>query len=196
MTGPRHSRYGYRPRSRARLARRFLMLGGLGAVALGAGAVLVAAALGPERVASRVLVVPEPPDVVWHVLTDLDNLVTWRRGITRVERLPDFGGQLAWMEYRGEASEAVRVSEARPPSRLVTERVGSTGSRASWSWEVVRTARGSELTVTRRVSVEPLVRRVASRLSGQTRREVDRVLADLTLRLQSASRLRTAALNR
>jgi len=164
-------------------------------VALG-GVVVLAIALGPVREVSRRIAVPEPPDVVWHVLTDLDNLVTWRRGLTRVERLPDFGGRMAWMEYRGAEQEAVRVADALPPRRLVTERVSAAGSRASWSWELVRTARGSELTLTRRVTLDPLSRRVMNALMGQTSREVDQALADLTLRLQSASRLRTTALNR
>ena len=142
------------------------------------------------------IAIPESPDVVWHVLTDVDNLVTWRRGLTRVERLPDFGGRPAWMEYRGEVQEAVRVADALPPRRLVTERVSSAGSRASWRWELVRTLQGSRLTLTRRVTLDPLSRRSVNALTGQTSREVDQALADLTLRLQAASRSRTTALNR
>lgn len=196
MTGPRHSRYGYRPRARARTARRLVGVGGLTLLLLAALAAIVAVVGGPVREVSRIVTLPEPPDVVWHVLTDVDNLVAWRSGVTRVERLPDLGGRPAWMEYRGAAQEAVRVAEARPPLRLVTERVSSGGARASWQWEMVRTARGSQLTVTRRVKVDPLLQRVAYGITGQTGREVDQALADLTVRLQRASRLRTTALNR
>ncbi|MDZ4675541.1 MAG: SRPBCC family protein, partial [Gemmatimonadota bacterium] len=159
-------------------------------------AAIAAVVRGPVQEVSRTIAVPEPPDVVWHVITDLDNLATWRRGLTRVERLPDFGGRPAWMEYRGEVQEAVRVAEAQPPLRLVTERMSSSGRRASWSWEMARTVRGSRLTLTRRVSEDPLYLRIVNGLTGRIGREVEQALADLSFRLSTGSRLRTTALNR
>lgn len=196
MKPARHSRYGYRPRNRARTSRRLVRLGALGAGVFLGMAILVALWIGPVREASRTIVLPEPPDVIWHVITDLDNLASWRRGLTRVERLPDWGGRPAWTEYRGLVQEAVRVAEAQPPYRLVTERLSATGTRASWSWEMARTPTGSQLTLTRRVTLDPLLSRIVHGITGQTGREVDQALDDLGFRLQSASRLRTTALNR
>jgi hypothetical protein len=196
MTAPRHSRYGYRPRALARTGRLLpgaLLLGGGGLLGV---ALLLAAWIGPDREASGSLAVPEAPDVIWQVLTDLDNLPTWRTGLTRVERLPDLGGTPAWMEFRGTRQEAVRVAEAERPLRLVTERVGPDGVTASWNWELVRTGEGSRLTLTRRVTLIPLGQRVLSGVFRQTGREVEQALSDLSARLDGASRVRTTALHR
>lgn len=196
MTGPRHSRYGYRPRARARHGRRWAGLLAIAVAGVLGVAAITAAWRGPVQEVSRTIAVPEPPDVVWHVITDLDNLTTWRRGLTRVERLPDSGGRPAWMEYRGAEQEAVRVAEAQPPHRLVTERVSSSGGRASWRWQMSRTVRGSQLTLTRSVRVGPLHQRIVNGLTGRVGREVDQALDDLSFRLRTGSRLRTTALNR
>ncbi len=192
----RRSRYGYRPRLRGHPAR--LGLGLLAAVLVGAAVVAGAAGmwLDPERVDRRSVLLAEPPDVIWRLLVDLDTHPTWRRGVSRIERLPDYSGQAAWLEFNGAAIREVRVAEARPPLRLVLVQRSEDGPPSAWEWDLVGVAGGSRLTVTRRaILAEPLERGVSG-LLGLSRREVDRTLADLAERLALTARIRTTALNR
>lgn len=197
MTPPRRSRYGYRSRPRTWPSAAALA----GVLAAPVLALALLAGLGrwlPEvQSATRTASFPEPPDVVWQLLLDLDTQPTWRRGLTRVERLPDQQGRPAWLEYRGGAAEAFWIADARPPLRLVTERVPATGpAEASWTWELAREAEGSRLTLTRRVRVEQPVARAIGMIMRGPGREADRALADLGQRLAAAERTRTTALNR
>lgn len=193
----RRSRYGYRSRMRVGAAPVLLVI--VLVLLAGGGSVLAGAALwtDPVKTATRTLVVTEPPDVVWQLLLDLDNHPTWRRGVTRIERLPDVGGQVAWLEFHGAASRAMRIAEARPPLRLVTEVLGGgSGSTSSWAWELVPSGAGSRLTVTRQHTLTRALQRALSGLLQQTDREVERAMDDLAVRLSAAERYRTTALNR
>jgi len=197
MTSPRRSRYGYRSRPRAWPSAATLA----GVLAAPVVVVALLAGLGrwlPEvQLATRSASYPEPPDVVWQLLLDLDTHPTWRRGLTRVERLPDQQGRPAWLEYHGGAVEAVWIADARPPLRLVTERVPADGpAEASWTWDLAREAEGSRLTVTRQVRVGRPVARVIGWVLRGPGREAERALADLGQRLRAADRTRTTALNR
>lgn len=191
----RRSRYGYRSRLRAPV----LLAAGLASILLGAAVgVLGLAALWyePERVVSRTVWLKESPDVVWQVLVGLDDHPSWRRGVSRIERLPDDSGQPAWLEFDGASSREVRIAEALPPVRLVTEHREANGVEASLAWDLTRSAAGSQLTVTRRVVLSHPVERAVGGLFGLPGRELDRAVADLSLRLSAAARLRTTALNR
>jgi len=197
MNPRRRSRYGYRPRARRRpsLGTFLAVLAvpvGIGLLLSGLG-VLLPALQG----ASRTVTLTEPVDVVWQLLVDVDNQPTWRRGLSRVERLPDLDGRPAWREYYGGTTEALRIADARPPRLLVTERVGGNGAPdASWTWDLAPDPQGSRLTLTRRVRVEQKAARALGALLGAPRRDVNRVLADLSARLAAAERSRTTALNR
>lgn len=192
----RRSRFGYRSRMRVGAAPVVLVL--VVGLLAGAGVLLGAASLwlDPVRVATRTVTLTEPPDVVWQLLLDLDNHPTWRRGVTRIERLPDFGGRPAWREFHGAGSLAMRIAEAEPPMRLVTEALDQAGPPSTWSWELAREGAGSRLTVTRRAVLTRPMERAVSGLLQLTRREVDQAVADLAGRLSAAERLRTTALNR
>lgn len=192
----RRSRYGYRSRSRAPSSLTtvltllaapvltVLLLGGLGHL------------LPEQQGATLSRVFRESPEVLWQLLADLDNHPTWRRELTRLERLPDHDGQPSWIEYRGGEAEAVRLADARAPLRLVTERVAPAGPPpASWTWELAPVEGGSRLTLTRLVRVERPLARAIGFVFQAPRREVERALADLTARLVAAERQRASALH-
>jgi uncharacterized protein YndB with AHSA1/START domain len=192
----RRSRYGYRPRLRGHPVQ--VGLGLFAALVLCAALVFGAAGmwLDPERVDRRSVLLAEPPDVIWRLLVDLDTHPTWRRGVSRIERLPEYTGQAAWLEYDGAAIREVRVAESQPPHRLVLMQRSEEGLPSAWEWDVARVAGGSRLTVTRRVTMTAPLQRGVSGLLRLSRREVDRSLTDLAERLALTARLRTTALNR
>lgn len=193
----RRSRYRYRAQSHFRSS--ITTIAAL--VATPILTVLLLATVGQllprQQGATLTRVFPEAPEVLWQLLTDLDNQPTWRRGLTRVERLPDQGGRPAWLEFHGREAEAVRVADARAPLRLVTERVaeGVEVAEASWVWELAPVEEGSQLTLTRQVVVNQPLARAVGFVFQAPRREVERALADLSERVARAERLRTTALN-
>lgn len=192
----RRSRYRYRARSHFRSSMATIAA----LVATPVLTVVLLASVGQllprHQGASLTRIFPEAPEVLWQLITDLDEQPTWRRGLTRVERLPDQGGRTAWLEFHGREAEAVRVADARAPLRLVTERVGEdAGGEASWEWELAPVEEGSRLTLTRQVVVHQPLARAVGFVFQAPRREVERALADLSARVARAERLRTTALN-
>lgn len=194
----RRSRYGYRSRSSLRST--LVTLAAL--VATPVATVLLLAGVGhllPRQQGATVTrEFAEPPEVVWQLLSDLDNQPSWRRNLTRVERLPDQGGRPAWIEYHGEVPEAVRLADVRAPLRLVTERLSETTGPvpARWVWELAAAGEGSRLSLTRQVVVDAPLARAIGFVFQAPRREAERVLADISSRLASLDRARTTALNR
>lgn len=196
MTRRARSRYAYRPR-------RLDLSAGPVLAALGAPFLLVAMLSGlgrllpQEQQASGSITLREPPEALWQVIVDLEGHPSWRRGLTRVERLPDSGGQPAWLEFHGRAAEAIRIADVRAPLRLVTERVPMEGTpTATWTWELSAAGEGSRLTLTRHERMAGSLTRAVGWISRGARRDVDRVLVDLASRLATAERQRTTALNR
>jgi uncharacterized protein YndB with AHSA1/START domain len=138
------------------------------------------------------------PEVVWQFLTDLDSQPTWRRNLSRVERLPDQGGRPAWLEYSGGRAEAVRMTEVLPYRRLVTEEVAPEEGRpgGSWTWDLKPAEGGSRVTLTREVLVDAPLARALGFIFQAPRREAERSLSDLAQRVERAERLRAAAVMR
>lgn len=192
----RRSRYRYRAHSHVRSSMATIAA----LVATPVLTVVLLASVGQllprQQGASLTRIFPEAPEVLWQLITDLDNQPTWRRNLTRVERLPDQGGRTAWLEFHGRDAEAVRVADARAPLRLVTERVGEDATaEATWEWELAPVEEGSRLTLTRQVVVDQPLARAVGFVFQAPRREVERALADLSERVARAERLRTTALN-
>lgn len=132
----------------------------------------------------RTVSVSRPPHVIWQMLMDVDGLPTWRRGLTRTERLPDQHGLPAWREYRGGDSLTVMVTEAQPPSRLVT--ATSSGRKpveGSWVYDIATSPEGSTLTITEHGETDrPVLRLLAWTVLGHGR-GIDRYVKDLAARL-------------
>lgn len=192
----RRSRYRYRAHSHVRSSMATIAA----LVATPVLTVVLLASVGQllprQQGASLTRIFPEAPEVLWQLITDLDNQPTWRRNLTRVERLPDQGGRTAWLEFHGRDAEAVRVADARAPLRLVTERVGEDATaEATWEWELAPVEEGSRLKLTRQVVVDQPLARAVGFVFQAPRREVERALADLSARVARAERLRTTALN-
>lgn len=195
----RRSRYGYRAR---RQKARSSLGTVLALVATPVLTILLLAGLGfllpAQQGATLSRTFRTPPEVVWQFLTDLDNQPTWRRNLTRVERLPDQGGRQAWLEYGKGQAEAVRLAEVLPNRRLVTEQVALDEGRpgGSWTWELTPAEDGSVVTLTRAVLVDAPLARAIGFIFQAPRREVERSLNDLAQRVARAERLRAAAVMR
>ena len=71
-------------------------------LALIVGLILVVVVVGmllpKAHVASRKARFDQPPQVVWEAITDFAGQVSWRSGLSKVERLPDREGNAVWRE--------------------------------------------------------------------------------------------------
>ena len=89
------------------------------------------------------------PDALWASLTDVAAFPTWRKGVTRVELLPDENGQRGWREHSGGETITFRIVEADPPRRLVSRIADQNlpfGGR--WIYDLAPVDSGTRLTIT------------------------------------------------
>jgi hypothetical protein len=121
-------------------------------------------ALPRDHVASRGLMLHQPPDVVWRTISDFQAGPSWRQDVTRVDRGPDRNGHAVWIEEGTNGRLPLEVVDERAPSRLVT-RVGSaeTSFGGTWTFEVTPDPAGTRLTITEAGWVSNPVFRVVSR---------------------------------
>jgi hypothetical protein len=82
-----------------------------------------------------------PPEIVFALISDLDNYLKW------------------WPE----GTVKVAVVERVPPSRFVTRIVGETAFGGTWTIEIVPTPEGSRMTVTEHGEVYNVIFRALSR---------------------------------
>ena len=109
--------------------------------------------------------------VIWQVITDFVEQVSWRPDLRSVERLPTRNGREVWRETdkRGQALTLETV-ESEPPRRLVrriTDRTLAFGG--SWTIELGEYGEVTSLTITEDGEVyNPFFRFVSRFIIGQT----------------------------
>jgi hypothetical protein len=141
----------------------------IGAVAVaGAVAALVGSRLPRSHRASGERVLPVPPDLLWHTLTDIEAFPTWRRDLKRVQRLPDRDGKPMWVE-EGSSGKMTFSFERMDPPRLVVSRIAdpSLPFGGTWTSEIAPAPHGSRLTITEDGAIyNPLFRFMARFIFG------------------------------
>src|SRR5215813_1051300 len=108
-------------------------------VAVPAGLILIVTSIGlalPEaHVASRALILRQPPQSVWRAISDFANQPEWRSDLKRVERLPDRNGNEVWVEeLRRGMKIPLETIESYPNHRLV-RRIADDGLPFCGVWE-------------------------------------------------------------
>lgn len=141
---------------------------------------LIGLALPRAHIAARSAVLPRPPDAVWAALTDLDAQVRWRRGLKRVEHLPD----RRFREHTTQGTITFAVDAERPPALRIT-RIDDPrlpfGGR--WIYELATVDAGTRLTITEDGFIKnPIFRFLAHTVFG-TGRTLEQFLTDLARHL-------------
>lgn len=123
-----------------------VVLGGVvGLVALVA---LVGLLLPKGHVARRSIVLHQPPESVWSVITDFKGQPAWRKDVTRAELVSGGADGEVWRE-EGSNTLSFRTSELQAPSRLVRTIADTNiafGGR--WVYELATEDGGTRLTIT------------------------------------------------
>jgi hypothetical protein len=144
------------------MRRIFIALGGLAAVA--ALVTLIGTMLPAGHVASRSLVLKQPPESVRAVVTDYAGQPSWRKDITKVERVSEGPGGETWRE-EGSEPLLLQTTESVRPTRLVRTIADPTlpfGGRWVYAFEATASG-GTRLTVTEEGEVYNPIFRVVSR---------------------------------
>lgn len=130
-------------------------------VVLALAAVFVGSRLPKTHMAASRIRLSAPPEDVFAILTDFEAYPSWRPGLAKVERGPEFDGLPSWYEVCTTHSRMhFRVVESEPPSRLVTglvsEKLPLSGA---WIYRIEPDGYGTILTITETENIHhPLLR--------------------------------------
>ena len=120
-----------------------------------------------HRASSRITLA-KPPAAVWPVVRDLASLQgTWKE-LESARRLPDEGGKEVWEQKAGGFAMRMFVEESVEPIRLVT-RIDADQKAVfggTWTYELVPSGGGTQLTVTENGYVTNPLLRVLMRAMG------------------------------
>ena len=128
-----------------------------------------------------------PPGVVWRTITDVDAFATWRRGVTRIERLPDRSGHPVWIEEGSSGKMTIAVERSEPPRLLVTRIQPGLPFGGTWTYEITPAGAGSLLTITEDGEVYNPVFRFMSRFIFGHESTIAEYMAALDARLPATA---------
>ena len=113
-----------------------------GAVVVALGVLLALVAYAGSRLprshrASKEQTFSAAPEAVWLAITDVDAYTSWRKDLTRVERLPDRAGRPAWIEESRSGRLELAMEKMERP-RLLLVRVTDPQMRfgGTWTYEI------------------------------------------------------------
>lgn len=143
--------------------------------------VFVGARLPESHTVSRSVLFDRSPEDVWQAVREYPRQITWRRGLSRVERLPDTGGRDVWRESAGRHVLTLMTIVDEPRRRLV-RRIVDVGLPFSGEWEfrLEAVGGGCRLTLTERGEVHSPVFRFVSTYLMSPAVHIENYLRDLT----------------
>jgi uncharacterized protein YndB with AHSA1/START domain len=120
------------------------------------------------HVATRVLLVGQPRDTVWKLLTDFPNQAAWRSDVKSVRR-KEGAAKETWIEDGSNGEMPLETTELEAPHRLVRTIVDpSLPFGGSWTYELAEEGTGTRLTITENGEVrQPIFRFVSHYLMNQ-----------------------------
>jgi len=115
----------------------------------GAALAVFGAFLPEDHIVSRTVTLAAPPERVFAAISNGDGFVTWRSGLKSVEKLPDDGKGMRFMEKSSDSDILFRVELFEPKTRMVT-RIVDTGLPfgGSWSYDLRPNGPNADLTIT------------------------------------------------
>lgn len=89
------------------------------------------------------------PEQLWAAISDVKEFPKWRPDVKSLEMLPSANGKVAWREDGSNGKISYEQEEAVRPSHLrVRLTDDSLPFGGSWTYDIVPTATGSDLTIT------------------------------------------------
>ena len=125
-------------------------------VALAIAVFIVGAMLPADHVAIGSIVIHQPPESVWQIITDHANEPKWRKNVKAIERLHNRNGHEVWQETDQHNNKlAFETVEAVPPKKLVRQIVADENAPFTGRWEIELTPvpGGTNVQITERGTV-------------------------------------------
>jgi uncharacterized protein YndB with AHSA1/START domain len=156
-------------------------------VALVVVIVAIGYALPVKHVASRQARLPQSPDKVFALITNVQDFPAWRPSVKRVEVLPANNGRSRFREIGSDGSILYETDSVVEGKRLVNRIADPSlpfGGR--WIYDLAPNGNGTLLTITEEGEVyNPVFRFVSRFIMGHTR-TIDQYLTDLRKRIEKA----------
>ena len=109
------------------------------------------------------------PEALWAVISDFPGLVTWRRGVTAVERQPDRNGMPVWLVHDGSHAMPLVVAETEPGRWLKTiiPPDAQLPFGGAWAWQISPADEATVVTIIEEGEIyNPLFRALADLVFG------------------------------
>src|SRR5947209_16227719 len=102
---------------------------------------IIGAMLPVSHVATGSVIINQPPEAVWRMISDHSNEPKWRKNLKAIQRLPDRNGHEVWEETDTHGNKlAFETVEAIAPKRLVREIIADKKAPFGGRWEIELTA--------------------------------------------------------
>ena len=151
---------------------------------------LAGAMLPKEHTVTRTIVLKQPPEAIWLVVTDYANEPQWRTDVATITRLADRNGhQLVEEKYKNGETMKIETVEAVPPTRLVRDVVDNSIFSGRWTYKLKPENGGTRLSITEHgVVPNPVFRLISRFVIGHTT-SLDRFLTSLGARFNETPRI-------
>jgi uncharacterized protein YndB with AHSA1/START domain len=141
-----------------------------------------------HHAASRI-VLAHPPDMVWAVIRNQQDVSDWWTEVKKVDRLPDIVGQERWRQTLGNNfAMTLVIAESIPQKRLRTVIDAEPGAAfgGTWIYEIAPSSVGTEVTITEDGWIANPFFRVFARIMGH-HRTIDGYLSALSRRFAESA---------
>lgn len=100
------------------------------------GLIVLASIIGlflpTERMATRTLTLPHEPELVWRIVSDVEQYPFWMQDLRAVKRLDDENGGETWeLDYEAQDASMIEITEKEPMRVFATRLRGEPGMEAS-----------------------------------------------------------------
>jgi uncharacterized protein YndB with AHSA1/START domain len=139
---------------------------------------------------SRSLKIKAPPDKIWQVISDFQNVPSWYPEVIRVQRLPDPQGREVWREvYKGGHAIKLETMELLPPRRLVRSVAEEKGGRFTGQreFDIAPAEAGCRIKITERGEVSHPLSRLIFRLFKDPALHLEKYLKALAAKFGEAA---------
>jgi hypothetical protein len=137
--------------------------------------------------ASRTVTLAAPPAAVFAAISNIDAMPTWRSNVKSIERKPDDGKGLLYVEKSSQGDILFRVEASEPNSRMITRIADpKLPFGGAWTFELKPNGSGTDLTITEDGEVYNPIFRVMQKLFFSPHKTIDTYQADLKKHLQAS----------
>ncbi|CAN5557150.1 hypothetical protein BH20VER1_BH20VER1_10730 [soil metagenome] len=124
-----------------------------------------------EQSYTRTIELKQPPEAVFALLSDVENMPTWNDGLEKVEIIPPIDGKQATRQTcKGNLQMTIVTTESHPPSHLIRTMGDEDGPFVgSWTYNITDTPSGSQVALTEDSNVRNPFTRLMMKIMGPTK---------------------------